>query len=82
MVKLGGQAVAQWLRGGRSRVRRPDDMNFLFSIYLIVPAALDPEVHSASNKNVYQKQRKNFLGSRERPVHRAHNLTAICEPIV
>jgi hypothetical protein len=30
------------------------------SIYLILPAALGPEVHSASNRNEYQKQKNNF----------------------
>jgi hypothetical protein len=34
-----------------------------FSIYLILPAALDPGIFSASNKNEYQKQ-KNIV-SRE-----------------
>jgi hypothetical protein len=30
-----------------------------FPIYLIIPAALGPGVHSASNKNEYQKQKNN-----------------------
>jgi hypothetical protein len=36
---------------------RPDEENF--SIYLILPAALCPGVHSASNRNEYQKQKNN-----------------------
>jgi hypothetical protein len=36
---------------------RPDEVNF--SIYLILPAALGPGVHSASNRNEYQKQKNN-----------------------
>jgi hypothetical protein len=41
----------------------PDEMNdfFSFSIFLL-PAALDPGVHSASNRNEYQKQRNNVSG--------------------
>jgi hypothetical protein len=31
----------------------------IFSIYLIFPAALGPEVYSASNRNEYQKQKNN-----------------------
>jgi hypothetical protein len=31
-----------------------------FSMYLILPAALGPGVHSASNKKEYQKQRNIF----------------------
>jgi hypothetical protein len=31
----------------------------IFSIYLILPAALGPGVYSASNRNEYQKQRNN-----------------------
>jgi hypothetical protein len=39
----------------------PDEVNDFFSIYLILPAALGPEVNSASNRNKYQKQ-KNVSG--------------------
>jgi hypothetical protein len=41
---------------------RSDEVNELFSIYLILPAALDPEVYSASNRNEYQKQKNNISG--------------------
>jgi hypothetical protein len=35
---------------------RPDEVtDFFFLIYLILPAALGPGVHSASNRNEYQK---------------------------
>jgi hypothetical protein len=34
----------------------------IFSIYLILPAALDPEVYSVSNRNEYQKQKNNVSG--------------------
>jgi hypothetical protein len=52
-------------------------------MYLILPAALGPGVHSASNRNEYQKQKHQmFLGSRAQLIHKADNLTAICEPIV
>jgi hypothetical protein len=53
--------------------------SFFFSIYLILKAALGPEVYSASNKNKYQKQAKMFLGSKARPVREAYNLTAISD---
>jgi hypothetical protein len=36
---------------------RPGD--WIFSVYLILPAVLGPRVYSASNRNVYQKQKKN-----------------------
>jgi hypothetical protein len=36
-------------------------MNFFFSIYLILPAALGP-VFSAFNRNEYQKQDNNVSG--------------------
>jgi hypothetical protein len=54
-------------------------------MYLILTAALDPGVYSASNGNEYQKEKKRggeFPGSRARPMLKADNLTAICEPIV
>jgi hypothetical protein len=57
-------------------------MHFFFFIYIILPAALGPGVHSASNRNEYQKIKIKFLGNRARPVRKADNLTAICEPTV
>jgi hypothetical protein len=60
---------------------RHDEVNGFFSIYLILPATLGPEVYSASNRNEYQKQIM-FLGSRARLMCRADNLTAICKLIV
>jgi hypothetical protein len=36
-----------------------------FSIYLILPGALGPGVHSASNRNEYQKQKNSVLGGVE-----------------
>jgi hypothetical protein len=52
-------------------------------VYLILPAALGPGVYSASNGNEYQKHKNNNVsGEFTWPGRRAHNLTAICEPIV
>jgi hypothetical protein len=51
----------------------------LFSIYLILPAALGPGFHSASNRNELQQI---FLENKARPVRKADNLTVIFEPIV
>jgi hypothetical protein len=34
----------------------------IFSIYLVLPAALGPGVHSASNRNEYQKQKNKVSG--------------------
>jgi hypothetical protein len=34
----------------------------MFSIYIILPAALGPEVYSASNENEFQKQKNNVSG--------------------
>jgi hypothetical protein len=36
---------------------RPDVVNDCFSIYLILPATLDPRIYSACNRNEYQKQK-------------------------
>jgi hypothetical protein len=40
----------------------PFETNECFSIYLILPAALGPEVYSASNRNEYQKLKNNISG--------------------
>jgi hypothetical protein len=37
-------------------------VDWIFSIYLILPAALGPGVYKASNRNQYQKQKKCFGG--------------------
>jgi hypothetical protein len=60
---------------------------FLIPFYvqsiLILPAALDPGVYSASNTNEYRKHKKKmFLGSKVRLVRGADNLTGIYELIV
>jgi hypothetical protein len=39
---------------------RPDEVNDIFSIFQILPAALGPRVYSASNRNEYLKQ-KNYI---------------------
>jgi hypothetical protein len=41
---------------------RSDEVKAFFSIYLILPATLRPEVYSASNRNEYQKQKSNVYG--------------------
>jgi hypothetical protein len=51
------------------------------SVYLILQAGLGPGVYPASNRNAYQKQKKNWGRSKERPVLKADNLAAICKPI-
>jgi hypothetical protein len=43
-------------------VLRPDEITEFFSIYIILPGALGPEVYSASNRNEYQKQKNNVSG--------------------
>jgi hypothetical protein len=69
------------LQAGKVAGSIPDEI--VFSIYLIFLAALGPGVYSASNINQYQNIKIiMFLGSKVRPVRRADNLTAICEPIV
>jgi hypothetical protein len=51
---------------------KPDEVNAFF--YL-------PNTSSQPlTKNEYQKQKNHVSG--EGPVHKAHNFTAICEPIV
>jgi hypothetical protein len=64
------------------KVAGPIPIEVIFSIYLILPAALGPEVYSAYNRNEYRKQKKMFLESRALPVRRADSLTAFCEPTV
>jgi hypothetical protein len=54
-------------------------MRWIFSIYLILPAALWAlRVDSASNRNEYQES-VIFLGAKKRPARKADNLTAIYE---
>jgi hypothetical protein len=38
---------------------RLNEVNEMFSVYLIFPAALSPGVYSASKINEYQKQKNN-----------------------
>jgi hypothetical protein len=43
-----------------SSYSRPDEVNF--TMYIILPIALGLGVHSASNRNEYQKQNNNVSG--------------------
>jgi hypothetical protein len=67
---------------------KPEDREFetqwddFFSVYLILPVALGSVIHTASNRNEYQKQKRMLRESKVRPVRRADNVAAICEPIV
>jgi hypothetical protein len=61
--------LALWLRhyaiSRKVAGSRPDEVNeFSFSIYLFLPAAIGPGVHSASNRNEYQKQ-KNYVSGEQ-----------------
>jgi hypothetical protein len=53
----------------------------MFSIYLILPAAIGPGVYSFSNRNEYQKEKNNVSG-KQSAAGTYDNLTAICEPTV
>jgi hypothetical protein len=69
------QTGGTMLEAGRSGVRFP--MRALdFSIHLILPAAL------LSTQPLTEMSTRNIPGGKGRPVRRADNLTAICEPIV
>jgi hypothetical protein len=66
LMKVLEAPVAQWFRhydtSRKVACSRPEVVIYFFSIYLILPAALGPGVHSASNRNEYQKQKKSFCG--------------------
>jgi hypothetical protein len=79
LLLFGGSRGSVVAQAGRSRVRDPI-RRIIFSMYLILPAVLDPGAYSASNRTEYQKQKIMFLGIKARPVRTADNLTAICEP--
>jgi hypothetical protein len=72
--KMQGEYATSW----KVASSPPDAMNEFFSMYLILPAALDPGI----NRNKYHSRIIMFLRSRERPVRKADNLTAIYELIV
>jgi hypothetical protein len=75
-------AVAYYATSRKVAVSRPDEVNGFLKIYLILPAALGPGVHSASNRNEYRKQKNNVSWRRAWPVRGADNLIAIWEPTV
>jgi hypothetical protein len=52
--------MASYATGWKVAGSRPDDVNFFLNVSL--PAALDPGVYSASNRNEHQKQKGNVSG--------------------
>jgi hypothetical protein len=67
------------LQAGRSSVRFPI-RSLVFSIYLILGAALGPAVTQPPTEMSTRSRRVMFLGSRVRPVCKADSLTAIGKP--
>jgi hypothetical protein len=62
---------------------RPDEVNvFILSIFLILPAALGPEIYSAVIEMGMSSRKLMFQTSSARPLRKVDNLTAICEPCV
>jgi hypothetical protein len=74
--------VFQVLRRSRFSKVRTRWGEYIFSIYLILPASLSPRVYSAPNRNEYRKHKNNSVSGEVRRVRRADNFTAICQPIV
>jgi hypothetical protein len=64
------------LQAGRSRDRVA--MRWIFSVYLILPAALALRL----NQPLTEISTSNFSGGKGWQARKAENLTAICEPIV
>jgi hypothetical protein len=58
-VFIRGHAVAYWLRHYAKSQKVTGSRSM---ICLILPAALDPAVHSASKRNKYQKEKKYVSG--------------------
>jgi hypothetical protein len=58
---------------------RPNGVNIFFSIYIILPAALGSSNYS---ETITTSRKVIFMESKERPVLRTDNITAIFEPIV
>jgi hypothetical protein len=59
---MGSDAIMYYATSQKIGVSRPNVVNEFVSIHLMVPAALGPGVYSASNINVYQKQKNNVSG--------------------
>jgi hypothetical protein len=58
----------------------PDEVQLIFSVYLTLPAV--PGITQLLTEMSIRSTKMIFLGSKARPVRRADNLAAICEPIV
>jgi hypothetical protein len=65
-TRTGGYAVAYWLKhydtSRKVAGSIPDEV--ISYIYLIFPATLGPEVHSASNRNEYRKHKNNNVSGK------------------
>jgi hypothetical protein len=61
---------------------RTDEVNELFSSYLILLAALGPGVSQPLTEMSIRNRKIMFLESRTRPARKADNFSVICEPIV
>jgi hypothetical protein len=60
LIEMGGGGHYSTSR--KATGSRPDEVKEFFSIFVILPDALGPGVHSAPNRNEYQKQKNNVSG--------------------
>jgi hypothetical protein len=65
------------LQAGRSRVRVP-----MRSLDFSLPNPSSCTMALGSTQPLTEMSTRNLPGGKERPAHKANNLTAICEPIV
>jgi hypothetical protein len=72
---IGKLSLRHYVTSRKVAGSRRDEVNeFLFPIYLILPTALVPGVHSASNKYEFHKM---LVESRARPAFKGNTITAI-----
>jgi hypothetical protein len=79
VTNIRGSVVVKALEGRGFETRFGER---IFSIYVILPAALGSGFTQPLREMSTRNIKKLFLGSKVRRVRRADNFTAICEPIV
>jgi hypothetical protein len=82
LVYTAAQCLRHYTTSRKVAGSEPDEINYFFSIYLILPASLGLGFSEPLTESVPETEAKILLVSRARQMRENDTINAICQPIV